>query len=95
LGECLVSWLSNKKSSISLSTAEAEYIAAASCCSQDLWMKQTLTIYRLSMMNPFQYIVIIQAPSVSQKIGDELQDEAHSNQVSPSTGTGCKEEHQS
>jgi hypothetical protein len=43
LGECLVSWLSKKQSSVSLSTAEAEYIAAASCCTQVLWMKQTLT----------------------------------------------------
>jgi hypothetical protein len=40
------------------------------------------------MMNPFQSIVIIQAPSVSQKISDEIQDEAHSNQVSLSMGTG-------
>jgi hypothetical protein len=32
LGECLVSWLSKKQSSISLSTAEVEYIAAVACC---------------------------------------------------------------
>jgi hypothetical protein len=43
LGECLVSWLSKKQSSVSLSIAEAEYIAAASCCTKVLWMKQTLT----------------------------------------------------
>ena len=42
LGGCLVSWLRKKKNSISLSIVEAEYIAAASCCTQVLWMKQTL-----------------------------------------------------
>ena len=67
LGECLVSWLSKKQSSISLSIAEAEYIAVVACCTQVLWMKQTLTDIRLSMMSPFQSIVIIQAPSVSQR----------------------------
>jgi hypothetical protein len=43
LGECLVSWLRKKQSSISLSTSKEEYIAAATCCTQVLWMKQTLT----------------------------------------------------
>jgi hypothetical protein len=43
LGECLVSWRSKKQSSIFLSTTEAEYIAATTCCTQVLWMKQTLT----------------------------------------------------
>ena len=42
LGNCLVSWLSKKQSSISLSTAEVEYIDVASCCTQVIWMKQTL-----------------------------------------------------
>jgi hypothetical protein len=43
LGECLASWLSKKKSLISLSTTETEYIGATTCCTQVLWMKQTLT----------------------------------------------------
>jgi hypothetical protein len=42
LGDSLVAWLSKKKGSISLSTTEAEYIAAATCCTQVLWMIQTL-----------------------------------------------------
>jgi hypothetical protein len=39
LGECLVSWISNKQSSIYVSIAEVEYIAATTCCTQVLWMK--------------------------------------------------------
>ena len=47
-GSALVSWLSKKQNSISLSTAEAEYIAAGSCCTQLLWMKQMLEDYGIS-----------------------------------------------
>ncbi|KAM6587307.1 hypothetical protein CsatA_009912 [Cannabis sativa] len=42
LGNSLVSWFSKKQNSVALSTTEAEYIAAGSCCAQILWMKQTL-----------------------------------------------------
>ena len=42
LGRSLVSWLSKKQNSVALSTAEAEYILAGSCCAQLLWMKATL-----------------------------------------------------
>ena len=38
LGDSLVSWLSKKQGSISLSTTEDEYIAATTCCTQLLWM---------------------------------------------------------
>jgi hypothetical protein len=52
LGECLVSWLRKKQSSIYLSTTEAEYIAATSCCTQVLWMKQTLTDIQVEYDEP-------------------------------------------
>eukprot|EP00253_Pinus_taeda_P025225 PITA_25225 len=39
---CLMSWLRKKQISISLSTTEEEYISAIACCTQFLWMKQTL-----------------------------------------------------
>ncbi|CAM8918217.1 unnamed protein product [Rhodiola kirilowii] len=45
LGNNLISWISKKQNSISLSTAEAEYIAAGSLCTQMLWMKQMLEEY--------------------------------------------------
>ncbi|XP_030940690.1 secreted RxLR effector protein 161-like [Quercus lobata] len=34
LGNNLVSWMSKKQNSVSLSTAETEYIATGSCCTQ-------------------------------------------------------------
>jgi hypothetical protein len=37
-----VSYSSKKQTSVALSTAEAEYVAAGQCCSQLLWMRQTL-----------------------------------------------------
>ena len=42
LGPCMVSWGSKKQNTVALSTAEAEYVAAAACCSQILWIKQQL-----------------------------------------------------
>ncbi|WVZ64767.1 hypothetical protein U9M48_014241 [Paspalum notatum var. saurae] len=48
LGTSLVSWSSRKQSSVATSTCEAEYVAAASCCSQILWMLATLRDYGLT-----------------------------------------------
>ena len=45
LGNNLVSWISKKQNFVSLSTAEAEYIATGSCCTQLLWMKKLLHDY--------------------------------------------------
>ncbi|XP_040999421.1 secreted RxLR effector protein 161-like [Juglans microcarpa x Juglans regia] len=48
VGTNLVAWMSKKQNSISLSTAEAEYIADGSCCTQLLWMKQMLCDYGIT-----------------------------------------------
>lgn len=45
----LISWNSKKQVSVALSTVEAEYIAAGSCCAQILWMKQQLLDYGLKL----------------------------------------------
>ncbi|KAI3759537.1 hypothetical protein L6452_07424 [Arctium lappa] len=45
LGGKLVSWTSKKHNCVSTSTAEAEYVDAASCCSQVLWMRTQLRDY--------------------------------------------------
>ena len=48
VGANLAVWMSKKQNSVSLFTAEAEYIAGGSCCSQLLWMKKVLTDYGIS-----------------------------------------------
>ena len=48
LGTSLVSWSSRKQSSVATSTTEAEFVAAASCCSQLIWMISTLKDYGLT-----------------------------------------------
>jgi hypothetical protein len=47
LGQRLVSWFSKKQQSTATSTAEAEYIAAGSCCAQLLWIRNQLMDYGL------------------------------------------------
>jgi hypothetical protein len=48
-GNCLISWHSKKQHRVALSTAEAEYVASGSCCSQILWIKQQLLDYDLKL----------------------------------------------
>ena len=48
----MVSWLRKKQSSVSLSTIDAEYIVATTCCTWVLWMKQTLTDMQVEYDEP-------------------------------------------
>ncbi|KAJ9537137.1 hypothetical protein OSB04_029870 [Centaurea solstitialis] len=56
LGTRLVSWQCKKQTSVSTSTAEAEYIAAANCCSQVLWIQNQMLDYGLTFLNTPIYI---------------------------------------
>nr|GEV65963.1 hypothetical protein [Tanacetum cinerariifolium] len=47
LGGKLVCWSAKKQQSVAMSLAEAEYVAAAGCCVNILWMKSQLTNYNI------------------------------------------------
>ncbi|KAK6146204.1 hypothetical protein DH2020_020073 [Rehmannia glutinosa] len=66
LGDCLVSWFSKKQNCVSLSMAEAEYISATFCCTQLLWMKQTLADYKCSFENVPIFCDNISAINIAQ-----------------------------
>ncbi|GJS71011.1 retrovirus-related pol polyprotein from transposon TNT 1-94 [Tanacetum coccineum] len=44
LGGKLVCWSAKKQSFVAMSSAEAEYVAAAGCCAQVLWIKSQLAV---------------------------------------------------
>eukprot|EP00253_Pinus_taeda_P010058 PITA_10058 len=56
MGSRLVAWLNKKQSSIALSTAEAKYVVAASCCTQLLWMMQTLQDFQITCTPPISIL---------------------------------------
>eukprot|EP00253_Pinus_taeda_P018972 PITA_18972 len=56
MGSRLVSWFNKKQSLIPLSTAEAEYVAATSCCTQLLWMMQTLQDFQITCTPPISIL---------------------------------------
>ncbi|GJY75283.1 hypothetical protein Tco_0480399 [Tanacetum coccineum] len=47
LGDRLVSWLSKKQNTATISSTEAEYIVLSGCCAKILWMRSQLTDYGL------------------------------------------------
>jgi len=51
-----VSWFNKKQSLISLSIAEAEYVVVASCCTQLLWIMQTLQDIQITRSPPISIL---------------------------------------
>ncbi|KAL4026630.1 hypothetical protein IC575_015066 [Cucumis melo] len=66
LGNNITTWFSKKQNSVSLSTAEAEYIAVGSRCSHLLWMKQMLDEYGVTQSSMVLYCDNLSAISISK-----------------------------
>ncbi|GKE15717.1 hypothetical protein Tco_1423294 [Tanacetum coccineum] len=67
LGGKLMCWSAKKQQSIAMSSAEAEYVAAAGCCANILWMKSQLSDYDIIYKKVpifFDKLVLLQSQTI-------------------------------
>ena len=55
-GSRLVTWQCKKQTAVALSTCEAEYVSASSCCSQILWIQQQMRDFGLQFLDTPIYV---------------------------------------
>ncbi|GJT69206.1 retrovirus-related pol polyprotein from transposon TNT 1-94 [Tanacetum coccineum] len=81
LGGKLVCWSTKKQNSIAMSSAEAEYVAAAGCCAQVLWIKIQLAYY--DVLYDKNFTSLPDKDAVKEAIATlGLVDDAHPNLIS-------------
>ena len=73
--------MSKKQYSVSLSTVEAEYIAAESCCAQLFWMKKLLHDYGITQDTMCVFYDNKTAINLSKKSSPTLEIEAHRDSI--------------
>ncbi|GJS75683.1 putative ribonuclease H-like domain-containing protein [Tanacetum coccineum] len=77
LGQRLISWQCKKQTIVATSTTEAEYVAAANCCGQVLWVQNQLLDYGFNFLE-YKIPLILKATFCNvKKPGISFHDKAH------------------